>query len=136
MLRRKTPPMAHRTAIAYYYLPFCPRPSIVVTRDTLAKLGAAQVDGPAMEDVKRKVMQNLVKNFGQPLVMPSPHLYAGVVARSLLSSTCLWLPLCCVDEVFGFLFFLVHNFTYVLVMTLVLSDEAALCSQFKALCGE
>ena len=43
-----------------YYVPFCPRPSLVVTQETLNKLGKVEISDPGpLSDLKQKVAQGL-----------------------------------------------------------------------------
>ena len=77
-----------------------------------------------------------MQRFGQSLVAPSPHLYVGAGVRSLLCSAPVTLLLCCLDPFFGGTYFLTHNGLYMLFMEIEVSSDVALCSKFKALCGE
>lgn len=118
-----------------YYVPFCPRPSLVVTRDVLDRLRKVEVD-ESLAVVKQKLATELAAHFAMPLPLPSPHLYVGAGVRSVLVSVPLSAMLCTAEPFFGIVYFVVHNWVYWFVVWFSVVDKVALCARFKALCGE
>lgn len=118
-----------------YYIPFCPRPTMTITLETLDKLNKVQVDEP-LDKVKRDTHTKLVERFGQPITTCSPHLTPGAFFRSLCYSTPMTISMYDVNGGCALMFFLSFNVFYVLLTHLVLENELELSSRFKALCNE
>lgn len=136
MLRKNiTIPLALPRAIVYY-VPLCPRPTVIVTSQMLEKLDKVQVEGPLIE-VKQKLTQDLMNKFGKPLIASSSHISPGNTCRSLLCSTPISiLFLMTFDPLGAAIYFLLHNFMYHLGMYLAFDDDISLELRYKALCGE
>jgi hypothetical protein len=138
VLRKRNlfPPTGTGPRAILYYVPFAPRPSLVVTKETLDKLEAVTVPPGALADLKRSLANDLVKYFGQPLILANPHLFPGLLARSLVPSTVLFVPFSLViDPFFGCAAFFIYNFIYLMTMGSTVEIETTLSSRYQALCN-
>ncbi len=131
MLRKTTPP----ARAIVYYVPFVPRPAVLVTRGHLDKLAAVEVSGVVL-DRKEAVTKALVNHFGTRVITPHPHLWPGTVVRSLV----VWMPAAPLIALSGepvlLALFCVAEFCYLTVMLFELGEATHLWSAYEALCGE
>ena len=118
-----------------YYIPLAPRPSITVTKDMLDKLDAITVNDSLVE-TKKSMTGELVGRFGQALVLDSPHLYTGVIMRSLLTSGVFFWPMFDVAPEIAVCCSFLYNGVHIIIMWNVLSNQAHLSSRYMAFCHE
>lgn len=117
-----------------YYVPFCPRPTMLVTPETLDKLEKAQCE--SLGDMKPRLVQAMQKHFGERLVVASPHLFPGTLTRAVLLSTPIGLPLTLVEPFMGLGWMTGQILCHAFITMFELDTQIALSSKYRALCGE
>lgn len=100
ILQKEQLEFAVNTKVVPYYIPFCPRPKVVIDDNFMKKLEPQPGDNKLKQEFRSNLLRIFADNYMMSFMKHSPHIFPGMVVRTGIVASAIYTKLqpCLFDE--------------------------------------